>query len=746
MTSQPANRTAPPASNLLFAALALGLSVLALWPSAALAEECPNAAFRTGPSTHLPDCRAYELVSPSYKATGAIEGFSVSPGGSTAVMELFAAIEGAESLNGLIRPGPYSLQRTASGWATVADALPSSEYIDYLYGEAEAYEGLSLNGETTVFAERQTGEAENRIDFFERLADHSIVHVGPGLPPSAPSGELHEIGHAHDLSAVGMSADGSRLLFALAGEFWPGDETEARPTPEGSPHSLYEYLGSGNTTPLLVGVDSAGRQISDCGTVLGAGDPSSGAGYGLIGSSHNAISTNGNTVFFTAYPDEYQGDRCKAAAPPVAELFARVDNGLPSAHTVAISQPSEADCSACYTNGVLNSAGALADAQFAGASEDGSKVLFTTAQPLLGSDTTGNLYEYDFDAPPGERLVRVSTAQVTRVQNVAPLVSEDGSHVYFVAEGLLTETPNGVGEAAETGALNLYMYERDAHYPTGRLAFVARLGAHDPATGSVTPDGHFLVFTSERDLTPDDTSKEAEQVFEYDAQSGALMRVSIGQHGFNHDGNVEGGRDSAQIAAAPFDFLYESSGYSSRLSVSADGSRVFFESPVGLTPQALNEQGNAGQGFFENVYEYHDGQVSLISDGQDTSGTVKLLTTDESGDDVFFYTVDRLVGQDSDTNLDVYDARIDGGFPPPAAPASCAGEACQGALSGAPTLLSPGSEFQQGGNPPLASPSAAPAKQQKKRKPAVKKSRKRHAKRHGRASKAGRRARAGGRS
>jgi hypothetical protein len=115
--------------------------------------------------------------------------------------------------------------------------------------------------------------------------------------------------------------------------------------------------------------------------------------------------------------------------------------------------------------------------------------------------------------------------------------------------------------------------------------------------------------------------------------------------------------------------------------------------------------------FAENVYEFHDGQVYLISDGQDTSthdeaSQVHLLTTDLSGRDTFFETTDQLVGQDTDSNKDVYDARIDGGFPAPVQSVSCSADACQGPLSPAPVLLSPGSEFQAGGNPSYAPPKA----------------------------------------
>ena len=50
--------------------------------------------------------------------------------------------------------------------------------------------------------------------------------------------------------------------------------------------------------------------------------------------------------------------------------------------------------------------------------------------------------------------------------------------------------------------------------------------------------------------------------------------------------------------------------------------------------------------------------------------------TGEAGN-VFFGTTARLVPQDTDEAGDVYDARIDGGFPEPAGEGPCKGNACE---------------------------------------------------------------------
>ena len=56
------------------------------------------------------------------------------------------------------------------------------------------------------------------------------------------------------------------------------------------------------------------------------------------------------------------------------------------------------------------------------------------------------------------------------------------------------------------------------------------------------------------------------------------------------------------------------------------------------------------------------GCLYLISGGEEGSGPSCFGDASESGEDVFFFTAQRLVGQDHDQLVDVYDARVDGGL------------------------------------------------------------------------------------
>lgn len=726
--------------GLLVALMSLAVWVLMPGVSVAAADSCPNAVYRTGPSANLPDCRAYEQVSPPFKAGGVVlDAFTnnLSAGDGSNMF--------LDSLGGFGEPldnaGPqgsdYTAVRTASGWVSRSIDPPQSQF---------QISGLTADDVSQDFSRslfRRSPRSSKPFDyrFYRREPDGSFVELGLTVPPAAVAAWVPaDLSPPNPASYEGGSVDLSRVLFSEQAVshstidfLWPGDGTV------GGSSSLYEYSGSGNSSPRLVGVDEEGHQISQCGTSLGANHE---GGPVQAQAAFNAVSPNGNIVFFSVAPGGCTGERegvgVVGSGPPVAEVYARV-NG---AATVAISEPSPADCSACDT-----APADQAPAVFQGASQDGAKAFFLTSQPLLGGDSTSNLYLYDFAAPAGQRVVRMSAGDPAGA-NVKGVVriSEDGARVYFVAGGVLTSVPNGQGQSAVEGEDNLYLYEPDpAHPGQSKTVFVTALSGGDAGDWAltdrrpveVTPDGRFLLFLSNNRLTPDCATCAGRQLYRYDAQSGELVRVSIGQDGFNQNGVT---LESLSIVSP----IYSNDTLAAPrlVSISNDGAYVFFKSATGLTPQALNnvclhEEEGECYAYAQNIYEYHEGQVHLISDGQDrnavlANSAVQLLGASPSGADVYFRTADPLVAQDTDTQADVYDARIDGGFPAPAAAASCQGEACQGGLSTTPLGQVPGSFAFTG--PGDSAPSKVSAKKTTKKRHVKKKAKKpRRKKRHAKA-------------
>jgi hypothetical protein len=720
-------------SRLLSAAVLLGLA-LAVCVSAGSAFAtgdateafCPNEEL-PGFVTSLPDCRAYEMVTPAFKDGQAIGSVAaVSSDGSRVIQGSFGVFAGAEGDPGA-EGADYVFARSGSGWGVSSVTPPGSLFP---YSNVEA---ASSDLSRVLFGVRSASQSLYAEDLYVREPDGSFVEVGPKFPPSLvdgpPSGAYAINGiYTEDVKYAGASADLSHVLFTIlpparfgngVTPLWPGDTTGS----EQSVGDLYEYVGRGNTRPSLVGVDGAGRLISDCGTQLGSGE--------ARGDVYNAVSKDGGTVFFTAEGEDYCAPAFKqagAVAPVVSELWARL-GGIES---VPISEPSPDQCEVCD---VVSAKG---PAVFQGASEDGSKVFFLTEQELFAGNKGMNLYEYDFDDLVGAKVVRVSIgSEEPMVQGVAR-VSENGTHVYFVAKGVLAGR-NAEGGEPVLGGENLYVFERDATYPAGHVAFVATLSPEDYSDWEandqerpvqVTPDGRFVVFQSVGDLTAGDTSSEP-QIFEYDALAERLVRVSTEQVGYAsglvnanaHGSEIPIQNYSGQVGVQPTMVATD-------LAVSAvnEGgqvvSRVVFQSKGALTPGA---EGTAAAGA-SSVYEYRsvgsiaDGSVYLISDGTSEQNAI-IDGLDASGADVFFGTTNPLLAQDVDTNYDLYDARSGGGFLAPAAAPGCEGEGCQGAPSAAPSFgVASSVGAVAGGNlPPQAAPGPmAPSPKPKPKKPKAK--------------------------
>ena len=669
-----------------------------------------SAGFRA----YLADCRAFELVTPPFIGGAFPAGVGnkgeppqVSANGEhllSLVLGGFAETEAVEQ-NTFHYGAYYEYSRTPSGWSAEALTPPASLFPRYEFAFASADFSRSLwKGQETVPGEELptgpplggTTAPSNGFTYPNNAVLAVREAAGGGKGRFAVVGPVTAPGHEPDsreegFEVEGASADLSHVLLrvnAVFKQLWPGDGTLQEDV------SLYEYVGTGDREPVLVGVrndgsvaEAAAREgkayvneaaelVSPCGTGLG--------GQGVHGTLANAVSASGEIVYFTAFA-------C-AGSPSVNELYARVGG----VRTVDISEPTtgpSGDCEHCDDSEPYS-------AIYQGASEDGSKVFFTSEQKLLPGARGDSLYEYDFDAADAHDRVTLIAPEIALTQDIAGVsglaaVSQNGSRIYFDSPSVLAGNANGNGEVAQLGAENLYLCDVETGEPP---VFVAQeaLGVR------ATRDGQYVVFESKRHVRGTNDRSEVAQLFEYDAETGVISRVSIGrvspegyeceathtiEEGFNCDGNVASGSFYLPYPLAEQEReKWEPTDATSGLAVAADG-MVEFESEVALTPLAV-----AGK---ENVYEYHAGDVYLLSPGTEATSPInqegsrplsRALGVDESGSDAFFSTTESLVPQDEDSQTSWYDARIEGGFPAPPERPICAGESCEGSVGAAPPL------------------------------------------------------------
>lgn len=672
------------------------------------AENCPNTNLREeNNSLALPDCRAYEQVSPTYKAGYAtfLVG-KLAPSGERVAFASSGAFGDATQSHGVIY---YVAHRTAGGWLSESalgrPAGPNGQPTGPREFSAELDTSVFSVSEGTNWAQGSSSSSSEALYF--RNADGSFVKASPTLR-NQDGGLLVEIAEPD-----GNSADLSRFFFLSSAPLLPSDR---RPESNNVVRDrLYEVSGAGGPEPTLSLVAEVPLDITGNGCGVDV----------VIGQSLNLVSTGGSTVFYDAPLNLSPGANCSSSAfngPNKNVLFARIGEAAP----VQVSAPLVSECSLpspCAT-------APIDEARFYGASPNGSQAWFTTERPLIDADTdtTNDLYLAKLENGQVAELVQASHGDATDptpgegagVQGVSR-VSQDGSRAYFVATGVLTTDPNASGQSALQGADNLYAYDAQS----GETKFVARLcsgkersgsqadpacpasldsfGLNDsPLWGSdlesdktqLTPDGRYLVFTSYAQLTADDTDNAAD-VYRYDFQTGQLVRVSTARNG--NDGN---GNDDAHAAEIPAPDLagggnLDSQANDEHRAISDDGSTIVFSTDAALVSHDTNEA--------LDVYEWSQGQVSLISSGLDPHGALGQVIS-SSGRDIVFGTPRSLVPADTDGVGDVYDAREGGGFPytTPQPPCGSA-ESCHGPVPPEPTppnistpeFVGPGNGAQQ---------------------------------------------------
>lgn len=680
--------------------------------------------------------RVYEMVSPLYKGGyGANLIFGVAPDGDGVVftsLGTFAGAPSSPSLNG------YFSRRGELEWSTTsliapATILPAST-LNQPLDVSSTLDWSLFGGYQGPNAGRAIHEHTESVFMLHRTDTPDLATyfnlAGPILKPVPGSGlGANYRGASQDLAHIVLFASGSEpLLTGIGSEPLSTMAAEAKESKE----QVYDDADSGEDAPSVepVGLNDKHEFIDKfCAVALGT--PALGGSVNKH-SEFNAIANSGREIFFATSTNVGQGPSCGTQTNP-EEVFVRIDGHS----TLELSAPQFGECSEDPC------AAAVAQrAEFQGANEAGTCAFFTTSQPLVNGDKdAGNdLYVArvghtgeaigapacsssvnDQGAPEITSMVQVShdphAGEAAEVQGVVA-VNPDGSSVFFVARGVLSDAPDAQGQSAVAGADNLYMFDTDTGGPP---RFVADLCSGAEMSGiardfecpsdqgqsqldanlwlSSTPEaqtadaGRFLLFGSYGQLTSDDADS-TKDLYRYDAVTGALERVSVGEAGYDANGN----NDAFDARMNEEQLNGSSSVLTARLStraISEDGTRVIFASAEPLSPGAING--------LVNIYEWHkeedwsEGVVSLISSGN-SSELVEDAVITPGGGDVFFVTAQGLVRQDTDGKVDVYDARLGGGFPAPtAALQPCSGDACQGPLSTPVALLVPGSVSQAAG-------------------------------------------------
>jgi hypothetical protein len=671
----------------------------------------PDRSFATFIQTTnpLPDNRGYEMVSPPQKAGEVIPPepatslgeacFECLPGQNLQIMPMQSTLDGQAVLYegqpfsaGLAAgPNEYLADRTPSEWSSksLSEPLTTGRYLAF---QEDLSHSVLYQVEPPLSPEAPTRGGESFANLYLRSEDGAVQPLVTEEPPQRDPGfpvqaeNQFRIRYAGANKGSALSPPFSHLIFeandALSEEV-AGVAPEAPEVPGGQECTL-----TGGECNLYEWGDGGLRLINVLpGNAEAVSDAVIGSGRLLVKNSDleapdvdRAISNDGNVIFWSS---EASG-----------QVFARIAGK----ETLEVPGPGN-----CKKDVVLENR-----ACFLTASADGSSVLLSD----------GQIFEFDEEAAAYEPLADLTEGK-GGFEGILG-VSENLSRVYFVDTEALSEASeeNANGEHAEANKLNLYGWEE------GALSFIGRLSANDNLLGlqsrygdwkasrpnrtaQVSPDGRWLAFLSQAPLTGYDSAlsgggecypaagEACFEIFVYSIDTQILSCASCNPSrqrplGTSNLSLLRPGNPKSEFPPFP---------QPDNLSANGEG-RVFFESQDALSPQDTN-------GSVQDVYEWEPdgvgscqregGCISLISSGHSPNHSM-FLDSSSSGDDVFFITREQLLPRDRDQQLDLYDARVNGGFSE-IGTSPCRGELCRGAIASPPPQASFGSaEFTGPGN------------------------------------------------
>jgi hypothetical protein len=649
----------------------------------------------------LPDDRAWEMVSPSDKhgARLLVRPGPIQAGLDGANLDYQTSPSIEEDPAGSIKASSVLARRQADGsWRSKDISSPTAEVAGSAASAGAEFKMFNSDlseaiVEPSTAMPLSVEASENTPYLRENTEPAAYTPLVTGKEPYAnvPAGTKF----GKQVKVLGANLDFDHFILA----------SNVPLVDAGVAQGLYEW-SDGQILPVSVlPVSEGGANVEG---VLGSG----------AGSARGAISTDGSRVFWSTAGALYMRD-------------------MGAGETVRLDVV-QADASGA----------GITKAIFQGASTDGSVIYFTDTQQLTKDASPDGADLYRCDLPPGglasgcatltDISVPTEAGGSAEALGIAAAIGEDGAGIYFVARGVLDDSPNQRGDSAASGQPNLYLWQEGAG-----ARFIATLAEEDSpvwgrtlAAGSgdlavhlaaeASPSLRYLAFNSQRGLTGYDSSDAAtgepvQEVYRYDAAADQLDCVSCNPTGANPTGQVPRlearvdpagiWRSGEQLVAAALPEAFEAN-----LSISLyrpravlDNGRTFFNAIDPLVAADSNGEWD--------VYQYEPtgvgdcttatsggslvrsagGCVGLISSGT-AEEEAAFLDAGATGDDAFFLTSAKLSVLDEDQEVDVYDARVDGITATLDPVSDCLGEACQ-PLPQAPNDPTPASAaFRGAGN------------------------------------------------
>ena len=559
---------------------------------------CPNALLRTGSSALLPDCRAFELVTPADPnghpplGTSNIGDNFTNRQVSSAGDKLPFTIEGG-ALPGLGGTGslfgdPYLATRTSGGWST-------------------AYIGPTPTQATAVLA--GTASPDQGYSFWIAEGSGSAVLGGKTHSVRYPDGHSEPLGQGSigfDREAGGMliSEGGGHIIFAtgVAGPANPAVQLEPEAAPDGT-QAIYDRTADG--TVHVVSLKPGDVPFGDGEHALYQGASLDGRG----------VAFKVNAKLYLRYDDEETYEIGEGV------VFAGVAEGGGRVFYLQGGNLEAFD----VEEGVIGFS-ASGDVTPVQVSPDGSAAYFVSPSVL----TPGQANPEGDEAQPGAQNLYLSREGVLSfVATVTDLDVEGGGEPGYADAEALGQWVSAVGPK-----------------PSGRLAWV-------PAR--TTPDGSVLLFKSRAALAGYDPEGHAE-IYRYDSTAGELRCLSCNPTGAaaGSDATLQS-RDREGLVLFSGQAWLESLRADGRRAFFESSEALVARDSDGLKDVYQWEDQGVGS------CTRPGGCVQLISSPHGLRNEY-LWAVSRSGDDVFILSSELLVGADADQTPSIYDARVGGGF------------------------------------------------------------------------------------